>query len=94
MKPGGMGDLSNETARETDEALRDQELRLLIETTVDWDRLRPHIADQIAYDAFIKVVEASTAQNDSVAQLKARIQVLGREGFGVARKVLDLINRV
>jgi hypothetical protein len=88
---GGMGDLGKKVKKETDEALQDEELKLLVETTVDWESLRPQIADQATYDTFIDAVKAATAQNESVAQFKTRITALGSEGLAVARKVLTLI---
>jgi len=91
---GGMGDLSDEAARETDEVLRDQEVKLLAETKIDWKRLRPEIADQQTYDALAAAVQAATSGNETLAQLKVRVQSLGKEGAAVARKVLKLATRV
>jgi len=90
----GMGDLSKSTAQQTNEALKDQELELLAETTADWDKMRPQIADQATYDALIREVQAATAQNESIAQLRGRIEALGTQGMAVAKKVLELLKSV
>ncbi len=87
----GMDDLAGEAERETNEALKDTELKLLASTTVDWKRIRPQIADQKTYDALMREVQIATAQNESLAQLKARITKLGSAGLAVVSKVLQLI---
>jgi len=89
-----MDDLADKAEQETNEALRDTELKLLLETRIDWNALRPQIADQETYDTLIAAVQSATAQNESIAQLKARIVALGSAGIAVAGKVVQLIGRV
>ena len=87
---GGMDELGDEVARETDEALKEEELKLLLSTRIDWERLRPQIGDQATYDALKAAVQAATVRHEGIAQLKSRLQTLGKNGFALARKVLAL----
>jgi hypothetical protein len=86
-----MGDLADEVAGEVDQELSDQELAVLKETSTNLEALRPQIANQVTYDALISAVETSTAKNESLAQLKARIEALGGEAVTLAQKVSGLI---
>lgn len=90
MTPGGMDKLGAKTARDTDVQLADEELKLLARTTIDWKRFRPQIADKATYDALEAEVGAATAANESLAQLKFRVQALGKGAAAVVRQVLAI----
>jgi hypothetical protein len=90
-KSGGMSGLSKQVAQDTNAALQAQELKLLTETSDNWERFRPQVADQAAYDALIAVVKTWSARNENLAQLRARIEALGRNGVAVSRRVLELL---
>ena len=90
-KRSSMGKLAKETAKKTDEILRDEELHLLSTTTIDWKALRPQVTDQKTFDMLIKEVEESTKKNENMALLHQRIKRLGKEGFRVVKKVISLL---
>ena len=52
------------------------------------------IADKATYDALEATVREATAGNESLAQIKSRVQALGKEGAAVVRKVIELAGRV
>jgi hypothetical protein len=89
-----MGDMARVAAQETNASLQDLELQLLLETSGGWDKLRPKIADKATYDALIREVSAATSPNESIAQLKGRIEALGPQGMAVAKKVLELLKSI
>jgi hypothetical protein len=86
-----MDDLADKVADQVDKELADQELAVLKATSTNLEELRPKIADQATYDALISAVQASTAKNESLAQLKDRIEALGNEAVTLAQKVSGLI---
>ncbi|HET6438791.1 MAG TPA: hypothetical protein VFG59_12055 [Anaeromyxobacter sp.] len=88
-----MGDLSDQAARDTDQQLADEEAKLLADTSVDWEKLRPEVGDSSMYDALEKAVEQSTARNESLAQLKSRIENLGKEGIALAKNVASILSK-
>ena len=90
-KPGRMANLGNQTFERTNVELSDDEAHLLLTTNIDWEKLRPEVADQEVYDKLIAVVEESTQKNESIALLKIRLKAIGKEGFSLAKKVADLI---
>lgn len=91
-KPGRMAGLGKKTFERTDAELSDEEAQVLLSTSVNWEDLRPKVADQEVYDKLIKVVNKATKNNESLAQLKNRLESLGKEGLKVAKKVADLIS--
>ena len=94
MKPrrrSSMGKLAKETARETDITLKDEEVALLARTSIDWEELRPKVADKETYDRLIAAVNASTQKNESMAALKDRLKDLGEKGLAVTSKVISLL---
>lgn len=86
---GRMGDLGDDARAQTDRELEDREAALLLETTVDWDALRPQVTDLETYEKLIAVVQEATRNNESIAHLKSRLQELGKQGLAVTREVLD-----
>lgn len=89
-KPGRMGGMGQRTISRTNEELADEELTLLKQTTVDWEKLRPMIHDEDAYNKLINVVQKATTNNENLAQFKNRVVALGKEGWNVARKIIEL----
>lgn len=87
----GMGGLGDKTAAEVDAELKDEELKVLASTAVDWETLRPQINDPKKYDELMAVVKDSTANNESVVRLRQRIAGLGKGAISVAKKVVELI---
>lgn len=90
-QPGRMGKLGDETYEKTNLELADQELQVLIQSSSRWEELRPLIHDQETYDRLISMVQQATANHENLAQLRARIDTLGKEGWALARKVIELI---
>lgn len=89
-KRSTMRKLSDETARKTDLLLQDEELQVFSDTTVDWEKLRPQLANDEKYDQLIREVEAATSKNESIAKLRERVEKLGSEGIALAKKVARL----
>ncbi len=90
-KPGRMRDAGDKAFRKTDKELEEKELKLLLNTSIDWEAMRPEVHDRALYDQLIKVVDEATRNNDSLAQLKTRLETSGNEGIELARKVISLI---
>lgn len=90
-KPGRMAPLGKSTVSRTDAELADTEAQVLQTTQVDWEALRPQVTGQDVYDQLIAAVKESTAQNENLAQLRARIEALGSEGVAFAKRVLKLL---
>lgn len=87
-KSGRLRRLSRKTRQRTDAELRDQELQLLQQTGIDWEALRPVVTGQDTYDRLAAAVAESTARNEDLAQLKARLQALGEGVWELARRVI------
>ena len=90
-KPGRMASLGDKARDETNRELSDTEANILLSTTTDWKALRPKVADQETFDKLIEQVQQATANNEDIAQLKTRIENLGKEGWALAKKVIELI---
>ena len=90
-KPGRMTSLGNKTLDRTNLELSDDEARILLSTSIDWERLRPQVADQQTYDKLIEQVQQATANNEDLTQLKTCIESLGQEGWQLAKKIIALI---
>ena len=91
-KPGRMAEKGKKTIDKTDIELTDEEMKVLLNTTINWDDLRPKISDQELYDKLIEAVKHTTASNENLAQLKNRLQTLGKEGWSLAKKIIDLVS--
>ena len=91
-KPGRMAILGDQVFKETDKELTDEEAELLLRTSIDWDALRPKVTDSAVYDQLIAVVNEATQRNESIAQLNDRLKQLGKEGVGLAKKVIGLLS--
>ncbi len=86
-----MRKLSDETAKKVDEQLREEELALIRQTTIDWDSLRPQITDSETFENLMAIVKESTKQNESIAQFKDRVKKLGSKGIEVATRIASLL---
>ena len=76
----------------TDEELRDEELKLLRNTRVDLETLRPQVGDDETFDRLMEAVQEATARNESLAQLQNRVQKLGKQGITLAKKIYKLLS--
>ncbi len=90
-KPGRMSRLGDQVFDETDRELADEEVGILLRTSIDWEGLRPQVTNAAVYDQLIAVVQESTRKNESIAQLRGRLQQLGQEGLKLVKKVIGLI---
>ena len=90
-KPGRMGSLGDQAFDQTEKELSEIEANVFLQTTIDWEALRPQVNDPAIYDKLIAAVNEATQRNESVAQLNSRLQQLGTEGFDLAQKVVKLI---
>ena len=88
---GKMGNLAENAKRKTDEQLKDQELSILLDSSINLESFRAKISDQASYDKLIKAVDSSTKQNESLAQLKQRISNLGSGVVAVAKEVIGFV---
>lgn len=91
-KPGRMANIGNDTFERTNIELSDDEVNLLITTSIEWESFRPKVSDQELYDKLIAAVEESTQKNENLAMLKTRLETLGKEGLALAKKVAGLIS--
>lgn len=82
---------SAEAAKRADELLENELEALKQATTTDLESLRPHVADEETYNKLIEVVEESTRNNESLAQLKERIEKLGEIGLSMAKRIIQLL---
>ena len=89
-KPGRMAKKGQKTVDRTNAELADAEARLLRDTEIDWEDLRPIVTGQDTYDALVDAVRDSTRQNESLAELKDRLNSLGERGVAFARKIIEL----
>ncbi len=88
---GGMEGLANEVVSQVDKELVDEEARLLQQTTVNLEQLRPQISDPDAFDKLVEAVQKSTQKNENLAQLKARLEKLGEGVLRIAKEVAGKI---
>jgi len=86
-----MGNLGDQAATLTNKQLADEELKLLAETTVDLESLRPQVGDTEEYTKLIAVVNEATDNNESLAQLQTRLKTLGANGIALAKKVAGIV---
>lgn len=89
----GMDSLAEQSAKETDTALQDQETKMLANTNLDWDSFRPQITDKVAFDKLMAVVKEAQAKNEQVANIKKNIMSLGKGVVSVAKQVATLASK-
>ncbi len=90
-KRSKMGNLAHQTAREVDKMLAEEEAAILAKTTIDWKALRPKITDKETFDRLMAAVAESTRRNENIAQLKARIEKLGKAAVAVAKDIIAIM---
>ncbi len=93
-RPGRMAKLGNKVFKKTEGDLADEELELLAETSIDWEELRPKVGDSDIYDQLISEVQEATRNNESLSQLKNRLQKLGEGGMKLAGKIIEIVKEV
>ncbi|NIT51407.1 MAG: hypothetical protein GWO41_01280 [candidate division Zixibacteria bacterium] len=74
--------------------LEDEHRALRDATKTDLDALRPQVTDKETCDKLITVVNEATQRNESIAQLKSRIQNLGEVGVKTFKEVIALIKYI
>jgi N-acetylglucosamine kinase-like BadF-type ATPase len=89
--PGRMAKLGEQAYKETEQELANEEVELLLVTSIEWEALRPQVTNDAIYDQLIAVVNEATQRNESIAQLSKRLQQLGEEGQALAKKVIRLL---
>ena len=90
-RPGRMAKLGEQVYKETDQELADEEIEMLLTTSIEWETLRPQVTNDAIYTQLISEVNTATQRNESVAQLSKRLQQLGQEGQALAKKVVQLL---
>ncbi len=76
------------------DALLSEELSALKSASQsDLVALRPKISDQETYDKLIAIVSEATQQNMSLAELKDRLQQVGKAGLAIAKEVAGLLSK-
>ncbi len=87
----GMRNRARRTRERVDARLADIENDLLAATTLDWDSIRPDLADQAEYDRLMEIVEKSTQRNENIGQFVSRLKELGEGGVALLEKVKTFI---
>ncbi|MEQ9221172.1 MAG: hypothetical protein RLO17_24165 [Cyclobacteriaceae bacterium] len=90
-KRSSMGSLNQQAVDQTNQQLSAKEIEVLTRTSLDWTKLKPKTADTALYDQLIKEVKESTEKNENLAQLRSRLESLGKEGLSLAKEVISLI---
>lgn len=86
-----MKELARESARRTDELLEGDLSALKKATQTDLDGLRPKVTDAQTYDRLMEAVRESTKQNESLAQLKGRLEALGGNVSSLVKEAVGLL---
>lgn len=75
--------------------LLDPELQALKNVTqVNLEALRPKITDKQSYEKLIEIVQESTTRNETLAELKSRLEKAGTALLHVAKETADLLKTV
>ena len=90
-KSGRMRSIGKKTFDRTNLELADKELKVLRNTKIVWESLRPKISNKELYDRLINEIKLSTDKNEDLSQLRNRIQEFGKEGLDLVRKVIKMI---
>ena len=91
---GGMGGLADETAKQTDAELKEEELKVLLDTNVNLEDLRPNVGDDATYTKLINAVKEATDKNKDIALLKKRVKALGKAGVDVFNKIKPFLQKL
>lgn len=87
----GMRGRASQTAARVDARLAEMEGRLITETTLDWESLRPRLSDAADYERLMTIVDEATQQNESIGELVNRLKALGAGGADLLAKVKTFI---
>ncbi|MBI5057183.1 MAG: hypothetical protein HZB61_11285 [Nitrospirae bacterium] len=82
---------SQESKQKTDALLSEEIQALQQAASSDLQRLRPKVTDTETYDKLIKAVNEASAKNESLAELKNRIEKLGAVAVKVGKEVVMLL---
>jgi len=82
---------AKETTARVDKMLADELSALRQATRTDLEKLRPKITDAETYQRLMDAVEQSTRRNESLAELKSRVEKLGAAAVEIAKKVVGLL---
>lgn len=82
---------SKESRKKTDMLLADELQALVDSTSTDLEKLRPKVTDKETYDILIAAVKESINRNESVAQLKSRLEKLGSTAINVGKEAVELL---
>ncbi|MFZ5862384.1 MAG: hypothetical protein ACOYXR_06070 [Nitrospirota bacterium] len=86
-----MKELARESARRTDDLLESDLEALKKATQSDLDALRPKVTDSETYDRLVEAVNESTRRNESLAELKARLEKLGGSASQLVKEAVRLL---
>jgi len=82
---------AKKTTAKVERLLADELSALKEVTRTDLEKLRPKITDEETYQRLIDAVEESTRRNESIAQLKSRVEKLGAKAVEIAKKIAGLL---
>jgi len=82
-----MDDIADDVANDVDAMFAAREAELLNNTTLNWDKIKPDLADDAEYDRLMAEVQKATDQNEDLGQLITRLEALGDAGIALAGKV-------
>ena len=77
--------------KKTDAILEDELNSLLEVTSSDLEALRPKISNEEEFDKLIAAVEDSTRRNEALADLKNRLEKLGKNAIIVVKEAARLL---
>ena len=86
-----MEEASRRAAEQADETLKEEFEALVAATELDLKALKPKITDQESYEILIREVRKSTADNESLAQFRQRLEDLGEGVLAVAAEAKVLL---
>lgn len=85
---------ANQSRQKADELL-DADLQALRNATMtDLEALRPKMSDKEAFDKLNEIVKESTSNNESLAQLKDRLERAGGQVMQIAKESLALLAEI
>ena len=87
-------ELGMESMKRTDELLESELQALKMATRTDLERLRPKVTDEATYNHLISVVEESTRRNESLAQLKDRLEKLSSNVIRIGKEAVKLLKEL
>lgn len=90
-KKAELREKSRLSRQRADELLAEELQALKDATASDLESLRPQITDEETYDRLIAAVEEASRRNESLAQLKTRLEALGSTAVNVGKKAAKLL---